>query len=387
MRKIREDVFYVGAQHWDRRLFDELIPTPEGTSYNAYLIKGSEKTVLIDSVDPAKEQVLFDNLSGIDRIDYVVANHAEQDHSGTLLKVLEKYPDSKLVTNLKCRDFLMDHVMIPEDRFMVVGDRDTLSLGNKTLEFILAPWVHWPETMFTYLREDRTLFPCDFLGSHVATTELFAGENMEIYYGAKRYYAEIMMPFKHIIPKHLQKISELEIDLICPSHGPIWDKPEFILSAYRDWTSPEVRNQVLIPYVSMHDSTRIMVEHLTEELVNRGVDVKVFNLTVTDLGELAMAMVDAATIVFGVPTVLTGAHPVAYYAVYLTNALRPKARHVGLIGSYGWGCRTVDQVKESLSNLKAEFLDPVYIKGIPKEEDLRSISKLADAIADKHKNM
>lgn len=387
MRKIREDVYYVGAQDWDRRLFDELIPTPEGTSYNAYLIKGSEKTALIDSVDPAKEQVLFDNLSDIDRVDYVVANHAEQDHSGTLLKILEMYPGSKLVTNQKCRDLLIDHVMIPDDRFLVVGDGDTLSLGDKTLQFILTPWVHWPETMITYLQEDRILFTCDFLGSHVATTELFAGENMEIYYGAKRYYAEIMMPFKHIIPKHLDRIDELDVDLICPSHGPMWDKPDFILSAYREWTSPEVKNQVLIPYVSMHDSTRTMVEHLTDELIKRGVEVKVFNLTVTDLGELAIALVDAATVVFGIPTVLTGAHPVAFYSVYLANALRPKTRYAAIIGSYGWGSRTLDQVTGALSNLKAEFLDPVYIKGIPKEDDLKAVEALADMIADKHNNL
>ncbi|MCK4297707.1 MAG: MBL fold metallo-hydrolase, partial [Candidatus Marinimicrobia bacterium] len=148
IKKIRDDIYSVGAIDWGRRLFDELIPLPDGTSYNAYLIRGSEKIALIDTVDPAKENVLINNLKklGISNIDYIIAHHAEQDHSGSIPKILEIYPNAKAVTNLKCKNMLMDLLLISEDRFIEVKDWETISLGNKTLQFVMTPWVHWPET-------------------------------------------------------------------------------------------------------------------------------------------------------------------------------------------------------------------------------------------------
>jgi flavorubredoxin len=167
-REICPGVFWVGALDFDRRIFDELIPLPDGTSYNAYLIQGSEKTVLIDTVDPAKEFELIENLVKlkIERIDYVVINHAEQDHSGSLPMILEFFPNAKVVTNEKCRDLLIAHLHVPSDVFHLVKDGDTLSLGNRTLEFHLTPWTHWPETQITFLREEKILFPCDLFGFH-----------------------------------------------------------------------------------------------------------------------------------------------------------------------------------------------------------------------------
>ncbi|MGO0123134.1 FprA family A-type flavoprotein [Desulfothermobacter acidiphilus] len=386
-RKLTEGVYSVGAIDWDRRLFDELIPLPNGTTYNAYLVKGSEKTALIDTVDPSKKKDLFHNLKqlGVERLDYVVSNHTEQDHSGSLPDVLSTYPEAKVVTNSKCKALLIDHLHLPEDCFLVINDGERLSLGDKTLTFMLAPWVHWPETMFTYLVEDKILFPCDFLGSHFATSDLFATREREIYLAAKRYYAEIMMPFRSHVQKYLQRLEELPLAFIAPSHGPVYHRPEFILSAYRDWASDQVKNEVLIPYISMHESTARMVEHLLEALVNRGLEASPFNLTYTDLGELAMAMVDAATIVLATPTVLGGPHPTALYAAYLVGVLRPKTRLAGLIGSYGWGGRTVEIVSEFWKTLKAEFLEPVLVKGLPREEDLKKLDELAEAIAQRHR--
>lgn len=387
--ELKKGIHYVGAIDWDRRLFDELIPLPDGTSYNSYLIKGSERTVLIDTVDPTKQDELMSNLEklGIEDIDYVVAHHAEQDHSGSIPGVLERYPNAKVVTSPKCKGMLMDLLLIPEDKFITVEDGETLSLGDRTLEFIYAPWVHWPETILTYLREDKILFTCDFLGSHLATSELFVTDEAKVYQAAKRYYAEIMMPFRNKIIKHLEKIEQMEVEIIATSHGPIYNNPKFILDAYKEWVSPDVKNEVIVAFVSMHDSTRKMVEHLVEELTERGVVVKVYNLSKTDIGELAMDLVDAATIVVASPTVLTGPHPLAMYAVYLTNALRPKLRFATIIGSYGWGGRMVDQIIGMLTNLKVELIDPVVIKGYPREEDLKALSKMADEILEKHKGI
>jgi flavorubredoxin len=388
-RKIKDSIYWVGAVDWDRRMFDDLIPLPDGTSYNAYLIQGSEKTALIDTVDPTMSHVLLDRLNqlGAERIDYVIANHAEQDHSGTLPQILERYPKAQVVSTPKCKDMLVDMQLAPEDRFITVDDGATLSLGDRTLEFIHAPWVHWPETLLTYLREEKILFPGDFFGSHLATTDLYVTDEGRVYEAAKRYYAEIMMPFRKIIQKNLEKVQGYEISLIAPSHGPMYDRPEFILEAYHSWVFDDPKNIVVLPFISMHGSTRKMVDHLVDALVEEGVTVERFDLAATDIGKLAMSLVDAATIVIGSPTVLTGAHPNVVYAAYLANALRPKVKFVSIIGSYGWGGKMVQQLADLIPNLKAEILDPVVIKGYPRDKDFAALDKLAATIAEKHNGL
>jgi len=389
VKEIKKDIYWAGAIDWDRRLFDELIPLPEGTSYNSFLIKGQKKTALIDTVDPTKEDDLLDNLDDleIENLDYLVVNHAEQDHSGTVPLLLEIYPEAKVVTNEKCKKMLMEHLLIEEDRIITVKDDDTLSLGGKTLRFIFAPWVHWPETMLTYLEEDKILFSCDLFGAHLADSNLWVDDEPRAYLSAKRYYAEIMMPFRKNIKKHLERLKDLEITTIAPSHGQIYSHPEFILSAYREWISDEVENEVIIPYVSMHGSVEEMVYILSEELMRNGITVKLFNLSKTDIGTLAIALVNAATIVIASPTVLTGAHPLVVSAVYLANALRPKLRYASIIGSYGWGGKMLENISAMIGNLEAEILSSVIIKGYPKEEDYKSLIKLAGEIVEKHKNL
>ena len=388
-RAIKDEIYWVGFIDWDRRLFDSLIPTPHGTSYNSYLIKGSEKTALIDTVDFGKDKYLLKTLetAGIKKIDYIISNHAEQDHSGSLPIILEKFPDAKIVTNSKCKELLESFLFIPEEKFIVVKDNEEISLGNKTIQFIIAPWVHWPDTMFSYIKEDKILFSCDFLGSHYATSELFVSDEKEVYLSAKRYYAEIMMPFRTMIKKHLERIDNLDIEIIAPSHGALYNNPSFIIEAYKDWSGDSVKNQVIIPYVSMHGSTKVMVDYLSESLTKKGIEIKLFNLEIADAGELLMALVDAATIVVGASTMLVGPHPLAYYATYLVNAVRPKTKFVSIIGSYGWGGNTVEVLKGLISNIKVELIEPVYIKGFPKEIDFKALDNLAESIHDKHKQL
>ncbi len=382
-------VYYVGAEHWDRRLFDELIPLPDGTSYNAYIVEGKDKVALIDTVDPEMIDVLFNKLDrlGIEHIDYIIANHAEQDHSGAIPYLLDEFEGAKVVTNAKCKNMLIDLLQLEEDDFIVINDGDTLDLGGKTLKFIFTPWVHWPETMTTYLVEDKIMFTCDFFGSHRATNRLFVEDEYKVLEDAKRYYAEIMMPFRKHIQKNIQKLEQYEIRYIAPSHGPVYPKPEIIINAYKDWVSDKVVNKVLIPYVSMHESTKEMVQILYDELTARDIKAVPFNLTTTDLGQYAIELVDAATVVFASPMVLGGAHPQVVYAAYLTNALRPKTKFVGIIGSYGWGGKLADQIKSFISNMRAEILEPVLVKGLPKDEDYDRLITLAETIAERHKSL
>jgi flavorubredoxin len=279
---------------------------------------------------------------------------------------------------------LVDHLHVSAERIQTVEDGEAVSLGDRTLTFIHTPWVHWPETMVTFLPEDKILFTCDFFGSHLATSDLYAGDDAYVCEAAKRFYAEIMMPFRRTIQKNLKKIEDLDFDLIAPSHGPIYDKPECILDAYRDWVSDRVSNLVVLPYISMHGSTESMVNYLVSSLAERGIRVQKFELSSTDLGKLAIALVDAATIVIGTPTVHVGPHPVVFSAAHLANALRPKLRYAAIIGSYGWGTQAVEQISGLIPNLKVEVLGTVLCKGLPRTEDLSALDDLADKIKDKH---
>lgn len=386
-REMTQGVFWLGAIDWDRRLFDSLIPLPDGTSYNAYLVQGSAKTALLDTVDPSMLHVLQEQLQDVAQIDYVVSHHAEQDHSGSIPYVLERYPDAQVLCAEKAAAMLSDLLRIPEQRMRVVKDGDALSLGDKTLRFIYTPWVHWPETMSTYLEEDRILFSCDFFGAHLATTELYVADEALVKESAKRYYAEIMMPFRSVIAKNLDALEALDIKMIAPSHGPVYAQPAFIRDAYREWVTAPPRNLVVVPYVSMHGSTAKMVEHLVSALAARNVTVMQFDLTGADIGKLAMSLVDAATIVIGTPTVLAGPHPSAAYAASLANALRPKALFASVIGSYGWGGKTVERIVDSVPNLKVELLSPVLCKGYPTDADFAALDGLAESIAAKHAEM
>jgi flavorubredoxin len=386
-REFVPGIFSVGVVDWDRRLFDSLIPLPDGTSYNAYLIKGSEKTALIDTVDRKMPEVLLDNLDflGIKHLDYIISNHSEPDHSGAIPHVSAKYPEAQILCTPRAKDLLIDLFHLPGEKFKTVNDLETISLGDRTLQFIHAPWVHWPETMLTYLKEDKILFPCDFFGSHIATTDLYVTDEGRVYEAAKRYYAEIMMPFRAQIQKNLEKIKGYDFKLIAPSHGPMYGEPDFIINAYHEWAFDEPKNIVVLPYISMHGSTKKMVDYLVSSLAVKGVNVEQFDMSVADTGKLAMALVDAGTIVLGTPTVLVGPHPLIAYAALLANALKPNAKYATIIGSYGWGSKAVETIAGLIPNLKVEIIPPVLCKGQPRETDYQALEKLAETIVQKHK--
>ena len=385
-RQIAPNVHLIGAVDWDRRLFDSLIPLPDGTSYNAYFVQGSEKNALFDTVDPTMWPTLEAQLDELPAPDYLVIHHVEQDHSGSTPLVLERYPEVTILCSAKAKPMLVDHLHVDEARIRAVADGETVSLGDKTLTFLATPWVHWPETMSTWLEEDKILFSCDFFGSHLATTDVYATKDA-VYHGAKRYYAEIMMPFAAQVVKNVEKVTQYPIAVIAPSHGPVYDDPAFIIEAYREWSTGPLQNVVCLPFVTMHDSTRLMVDHLTAALAERGVAVERFDLTTVDLGELASSLVHAGTVVIGTSTVLTGPHPLAAYAAFLANALRPRTKYATVVGSYGWAGKTVETLAGMMPKLKVELLEPVLAKGLPREADYAALDALADTIAEKHQDL
>ncbi len=388
-RRIVDGVFWVGVNDPDRKLFEEITPLPEGTSYNSYLVRGQSKTALIDTVEQHFGATLLSRLAdaGVERIDYVVSNHAEQDHSGSLPLVLERFPEARVLTSPKGKDMLLKHLELDAGRIDTVADGDSVDLGGRTLRFIHAPWVHWPETMLTWLEQDGILFSCDLFGCHMATNDLFMVDESRVIDTGKRYYAEVMMPYAGPVRRNMAKIADLKINIIAPSHGPLHDRPEFILDLYRDWAGEQPKNLCVLPYVSMHGSTGIMVNHFVEALLDRGVRVQQFNLADTDVGRLSMALVDAASVVFGSPNVLNGMHPKVVYAAYLTNALRVKAKYISVIGSFGWAAKMETQLKGLLSSLKVSYLDAVIQSGLPDAETFGKLDALADQVAEGHKEL
>ncbi len=388
-QEIKNNIYYCGLNDCDRRIFDELIPLEHGTSYNSYLVKGSEKTAIIDTMYPPKTNEYIKRLveNQLGKVDYIVANHGEQDHSGSIPALLEKYPNAVVLTNPKCAENIKSMLHVPEEKIRVVSDGEEVSLGDKTLKFIFAPGVHWPDTMFTYIKEDNVICTCDFLGAHYTFSDVFAVESEELYKSAKRYYAEIMMPFRTMCKRYTKMIQDMNVDMILPSHGPVYKNPKYILDAYADWTADEPKNLVVMPYVSMYNSTKEMIDYLSDKLEAKGVKTFKFDIVDDDLGDLAMQLVDAATIAMGTSMVLAGPHPMAVNVAYLAAVLRPKAKFATLLGSYGWGGKLFDVIADMLAPLKLDLVEPLQIKGKPTADDFKKLDVMAESIYEKHKSI
>ena len=384
---IKENVLYCGLNDENRAIFDELIPLEHGTSYNSYIVKGSEKVAIIDTMYPPKTDEYLKNLdeNGITKVDYIIENHGEQDHSGSIPALLEKYPEAIVITNSKCADNIKEMLLVPDSKIKIINDGEQISLGDKTLQFIFAPNVHWPDTMFTHLIEDNILFTCDFLGAHYTFDNVFANPSEELTHSAKRYYAEIMMPFRMLCKKYTNLIKEMNVSIICPSHGPIYDNPSDILDLYEDWTRDEGKNLVLLPYVSMYGSTKEMIEYISDKLNAKGIQTLKYDMIRGDLGDLAMGLVDATSLVLGTSMVLAGPHPASVSVAYLAGVLRPKLKIASFVGSYGWAGKLFEPLAECVSKLKLDVIEPIQIKGKLKDSDYKKLDNLVNSIYEKHK--
>lgn len=388
-KEIKKNILYAGMNDEDRLIFDELIPLDHGTSYNSYVVIGSVKTAVIDTMYPkfTKEYLKSFDENGITKVDFIIANHGEQDHSGSLPAMLEKFPEAMVVTNTVCANNLKEMLLIPADRIKIIKHDEELSLGDKTLQFKIAPGVHWPDTMFTYIKEDRMICTCDFLGAHYIFDDVFAVPSCDLERSAKKYYAEIMMPFSTVCRKYIEQIKAMNVDMIMPSHGPIHKNPNYILDLYEDWAGEKGKNLVLLPYVSMYHSTTEMIDYLSNKLAEKGIPSIKYDMVDGNLGDLAIALVDATSIVLGTSMVLAGPHPAAFNTVYLASVLKPKAKIASFIGSYGWGGNLFGKMADMLAPLKLDIIEPILVKGKAKADDYAKIEKMADEIFAKHKEL
>lgn len=382
--ELTSGVYAVGSRHWNRRLFDALAPTPVGTTYNSYLVTGTDKCALIDTILPGFETDLsgkIDQITPGHTIDYVVMNHAEPDHAGSIPYILDRY-GSTLLTSAKGADLARVFYKVAPERIRVVKDNETVALGGKTLRFINAPFLHWPETIFTYLEEDRILFSGDFFGAH-NTTGIFDDEAEDVISWAKKYYAEIMMPLAKMARMGMEKIKGLEIAMIAPSHGPVYRHPQAILAEYAKWTTGTTRAKALIVYVSMYHTVEGMVHTLAESLQDRGVEIRVCDLSVTSLGELAGHLIDSRALVLATPTVLNALHPLAAFAALTVKTFKPPVKYGVVMNSYGWGKGAVRQALDFLEEMKIESIGTVEVNGVPTADDHTAIQVVANQLADK----
>ncbi len=389
LNEIAPSVFWVGASDWHRRLFDSLISLPQGTSYNAYLVVGKNKIALIDTVWTPFADLLLSKIGKIvkpEKIDYLVMNHAEPDHSGSIPEVLSAAKNAKLVAMKRGIGMAKVYYDVPDERMFEVKEGDTIDLGGKTLRFFEAPWLHWPETIFTYLVEHDVLFPCDFFGAHIAVSRLFDDEVDDLLLSeAKRYYADIMMPFPVFVKRALDKIKDLGIKIIAPSHGVVYRNPKRILDAYEMWARGPLKHKVVILYVSMWGSTEALEKTIEEAIAEEGIETVPYNLVVSDLSHLSRDLVDASAIIIGSPTYINGVHPIALTATEFIRSQKPRARLVAIFGSYGWGGGAVSQIEDRLKQSGFQIIETLECRGPPKEADLERARTLGKLIAQKIK--
>jgi len=392
--ELMKDVFYVGVIDWDLRNFHGY-STHRGSTYNAYLVLDKE-IALIDNVKEPFTAKFIKNIQEVvddpEKINYLICNHLEGDHSGSLPALVKLCPNAQIVTSEKGKAGFLR--MYKEDwDIKAVKEGDTISLGERTLTFVPVPLIHWPDSMMTYMTPENILFSNDGFGQHYASSKRMDADNPfpVIMEEAAKYYANILMHLSTLITKALQKVTEtlkLEIDMICPSHGIIWkDHISDILTAYTKWASRETKEKIVIIYDTMWHSTEKMAHALFEGIQEEGVEVKLFNLTMSDKSDIMTEVLDARGLLIGTPTLNNGMFPsVAEFLTYL-KGLKPPAKVAAAFGSYGWGPkRTMEEVNAALNDaMIPDILDPITFQFIPDASELDQCKEFGKQFANKIK--
>jgi len=374
--EIKKDVYWVGGIDWDLRNFHGYL-TQRGSTYNAYLII-DEKITLVDSVKYYLCDELLERISHIvdpGKIDYIVSNHVEMDHSGSIPMLKKIAPNATVITSPKGEAGLKAH--FEQDlNSQVVNTGDTLNIGKRSLHFVLTPMVHWPDNMVTYIAEDKVLFSNDAFGQHLASSERFDDEypiNI-IIEEAQKYYANIVLPFSTQVQKALAAVADLDIDVICPSHGLIWRSHiPTILEHYKKWSLNETDEKALIIYDTMWHSTKKIAYAVQRAFEDSGIHTRMFNLQQTHISDIMTEVLTAKYICIGSPTLNNNMLPTVGAFLTYFKGLAPKKR-IGLaFGSYGWSGQSVGLVEDVLQACQFEMLDNIRLQYIPNDDTLQSI--------------
>jgi len=376
---LKDGIYWVGVVDWNLRDFHDYV-TRRGSSYNAYLIQ-DEKTALVDTVKAAFCNELVNHVSELtsfEKIDYVIVNHVEMDHSSSLPIIAKLAKNAKIYATARGKEELIKHYGKEFERIEPVKSGDKISLGKKTLTFLEAPMLHWPDSMFTYVIEDKVLMPNDAFGQHLASSGRFDDEvDPEILMEeAITYYSNILTPFAPLIVKKIQEVvaMNIPIEMIAPSHGIIWRKdPMKIVNAYMDWsTGKSVKNEVVIVFDTMWDSTNKMARAIGDGIASQGIEVKLFKLRATESADIVTEITNSKIVLVGSPTLNNGMFPpVSKFLTYITG-LKPKSKQWGFFGSFGWGGGAVRSMIKIAKEAGFDVMEPtIELKWVPTEEELK----------------
>ena len=386
--EIAKEIFWVGVVDYNIRDFHGYI-TRRGSSYNAYLIR-DDKTALIDTVKVTFSDELFRNvkeLVDIEKLDYIIVNHVEMDHSSSLPLMAKAAKNAVIISSERGKDALIEHYGHDFDRVQTVKSGDELKLGTRTLKFLEAPMLHWPDSMFTYILEDHILMPNDAFGQHIASGERFDDQVDQhvLMEEAATYYANILMPLGPLVAKKIQEVvaAGLTCCMIAPSHGVIWRKdPTKIIKAYAEWAAGAAKKKISIIYDTMWGSTDKMARAIAEGVISEGVEVKMLKLRSATNTEAMTEILDSKAVLVGSPTLNNGMFPTVGYFMTYAVGLKPKDKVWGFFGSYGWGSGAVRAMSEMAKKAGFEVQEPgLEIKYIPDEEDYKKCFALGVRIA------
>ncbi|UCC43701.1 MAG: FprA family A-type flavoprotein [Candidatus Zixiibacteriota bacterium] len=390
--ELRKNITWVGYIDWTVRDFHGYT-AERGTTYNAYLIQ-DDKTALVDTVKaPFGHRLLqnISNLTSLNSIDYVVCNHAEPDHAGALPEIMAALPNATLVLDQKCMDALSEHGDMSGWRTKIVKTGDTVTLGNRTLRFIETPMVHWPESMFTLVPEEKLLFSMDAFGQHYASTQRFADEISlgTVMNETRAYYANILMPYGKQIAKVLKQMDTIDIEMIAPSHGLIWRTHiAELLEAYGNWAAHQPKRKILVIYDTMWESTGEMARAILEGASLNDVDAQLIHVRSSNLTHIATESLEAAAIAFGSSTLNNGMMPMAAAVMTYLKGLRPQGKAGFSFGSFGWGRGGPEAVHDFMESMKWEMLrEPLKSKYRPSSEILDECRNAGRMLAEKAKEM
>lgn len=392
--KIKNDLYWVGALDPELRVFDIIMHTPYGTTYNSYVVKGSEKTAVIETVKVEFFEQYLERLEDLEvnlkELSYIVVNHTEPDHAGSVAKLLALAPNAKVVGSPIAIKYLKA-ITNTDFEYIEVREGATLSLGNKTLKFLSVPMLHWPDSMYTYVEEDKTLFTCDSFGSHYSFDGVFNDliENKEDYLDALKYYFDcIMGPFKPFMLKAINKIEKLDIDTICPGHGPVLRSNPFeIVNKCKEWCQPTKKNEVkkiVIPYVTAYGYTEVIAKEIVKGIESKGnFDIKLLNVIEHDLNDVVAEVASSDAFICGSPTILADMLEPIRELLTKLNPVIHGGKYAGAFGSYGWSGEAVPRIDTRLVELKMKTVAPsININFKPSEKELEESFNYGVAFAD-----
>ncbi|MFA4989539.1 MAG: flavodoxin domain-containing protein [Candidatus Omnitrophota bacterium] len=378
--KILPDIYSVGVVDWSVRNFHgHTYTTKRGTTYNAYLLI-DEKIALVDTVYGPFSSELMENIQQVvplNKIDYIIANHVETDHSGALPEMMKFCPKAKILGTEKCQEGLYRYYYGDWD-FQAVKTGDKLRLGKRTLTFLEAPMIHWPDSMFTYCPEEELLMPNDAFGQHLATKERFADEvdQCALWDEAAKYYGNILWPLGAVILKKIEEVKKINIPLkiIAPSHGVIWRKdPMQIVNKYASWAQNETLPKVVVAYESMWGATEKMARKIVAGVEEEGLSIKLFEITGSDRTEVVKEMLDARGFIFGSSTHDNNMLPDLAGFLDFIRGFKPKNRVAAVFGSYGWAGGAVQQIENILKEAGIKLAETgLGVKYMPDKNDLEA---------------